>query len=204
MSFQMRDGPNLERQRFVHDAKTAYHAEPFQLQLQQRDKQESNKKFKDGKHIRWGREMQRRCGSKVLWEIISFTGKFSVEFLTEVRAASANDNSDAPQLAVNHDDAKAHAVKCRGRLRWAVHLDKKRQQRPDRKFSEQDGKLLRDFDSGKLRRDANEATKSHGHGRLKSSDGIPSALSLCSLRYLPNVRFIVLGQRTCSSRKEIR
>ena len=77
LNFQMRDGPGLERERFMKHVKAEYASEPHQLALQKTDAQISNKKVKNGKHSRWGREMQRRLGSKVLWELVSFSGKFS-------------------------------------------------------------------------------------------------------------------------------
>ena len=178
MNFQMRDGPKLERERFLQYVKAEYHAEPYQMKQQERDAAVSNRKKSSGMHSRWGREMQRRCGSKVLWEIISFTGKFSVEFLTEITRA------DAPEAAVqnadSHRQCKARAVSCRGRLRGAQHLDRKRQHFEKLRqagtiehhtFSKQDQALLDDLDTGKLRREANEATKAFGHGRIRMADG---------------------------------
>ena len=122
--------------------------------------------------------MQRRFGSKVLWEIISFTAKFSVEFLTEITRADVPEA--AAQNADSHRQCKARAVTCRGRLRWAQHLDRKRQHLERLRqagkiehhtFSEQDQALLDDLDTGKLRREANEATKAFGHGRIQMADG---------------------------------
>ena len=117
-------------------------------------------------HSRWGVEMQRRLGSKVLWELVSFTGKFSVEFLTRVTNVVASQ----PDVVASQQELKANAVKCRADLRWAGSLDKKRQSGFS-KFTHYEMKVLSDFDSDKLRKQANEATKASGHGRLKNADG---------------------------------
>ena len=168
MNCQMRDGKGLERARFMKHIKTASHSEPHQLDLQWRDEQISKKRFKDGMHSRWGCEMQRRLGSKVMWEIVSFSGRFSVDFLTKVNSV------DAPQPDVTEPDSQrkltAKAVQCRGTLRWAHHLDRKRK-RGDRDLSDQDMTLLDDFDTGKLRKQANNATTASGHGRIRFADG---------------------------------
>ena len=110
--------------------------------------------------------MQRRLGSKVLWELVSFTGQFSVEFLTRVTDVVASQ----PDVAASQQRLKANAVKCRTALRLAGSLDKKRRSGFS-KFTHYEMKVLSDFDSGKLRKQANEATKASGHGRLKNADG---------------------------------
>ena len=119
-------------------------------------------------HSRWGVEMQRRLGSKVLWELVSFSGQFSVEFLTRVTNVVASQ----PDVIVSNyqQELKANAVKCRADYRWAHSLAKKRQSGFS-KFTNYDMKVLSDFDSGKLCLQANEATKASGHGRLKKADG---------------------------------
>ena len=53
-----------ERADFMTFAKDKYHSDPEQKRLQERDVQEGgNKKMHAGKHSRWSREMQRRCGA---------------------------------------------------------------------------------------------------------------------------------------------
>ena len=169
MDCQMQDGPGLERERFVKYCKDEYHAEPYQVQQQARDAQLQKKaKVQSGMHSRWGAEMQRRLGSKVLWELVSFTGQFSVDFLTRVTDAVASQ----PDVPVTNSQQKlrAHALKCRGDYRWACSLDNQRQSGRSR-FGDWEWKLLKDFDSDKLRRQSNDATIAYGHGRIKNADG---------------------------------
>jgi hypothetical protein len=168
MNFQMRDGPGFERHCFVQHCKLEYNAEPDQVQLQARDAQYNKTKVKNGMHSRWGAEMQRRLGSKNLWELVSFTGQFSVDFLTRITDAVASQ----PDVLVTNTQQKnkAHALKCRGEYRWACSLDNQRQSGRSR-FGDWEWKLLKDFDSDKLRRQSNDATIAYGHGRIKNADG---------------------------------
>ena len=168
MTFLMRNGEGLERERFVQHCKLEYHAEPEQQLLQARDLPAGKQKVKNGKHSRWGAEMQRRLGSKNLWELVSFTGQFSVDFLTRVTDHGAlqpvvNVPNPSPRL-------KAHALKCRGDLRLASSLAWQRQSGRTR-FSDYELTLLLDLDSDQLRKLANNATKAYGHGRIKHANG---------------------------------
>jgi len=168
--FQMRDG--FERQGFLQHCKAEYHAEPRQQSLQARDAETSSKKVKSGKHSRWSREMQRRLGTKALWEVVSFTGNLRAGFLAQVN------NVDALQLDVPEPDSRekrerkhlqAKACTLRWDLRYAEGLDRKRT-RGD-KLDKDMLNVLKDYDSGKLRELANDATEAWGHGRIKKADG---------------------------------
>ena len=168
MNFLMRNGPGLEREQFVQHCKLEYHAEPEQQLLQARDLPAGKNKVRNSKHSRWGAEMQRRLGSKNLWELVSFTGQFSVDFLTRVTDHGAlqpvvNVPNPSPRL-------KAHALKCRGDLRLASSLAWQRQSGRTR-FSDYELTLLLDLDSDQLRKLANNATKAYGHGRIKHANG---------------------------------
>ena len=97
---QMRHGIGFERERFVQHCKDEYHAEPFQRSLQARDAETSSKKVNKGKHSRWSRELQRRLGTKALWEVGSFTGILPAEFLAQIN------NVGAPQPDVHEPDSR--------------------------------------------------------------------------------------------------
>ena len=161
MTFQMRD--KLERKDFLDAVKAEFHGRDDQRQQQQRDAKDETKKVQDGKHSRWSRDLQLRCGSKVMWEMVSFTGRFDLDFLSQRPA-------EKPDIGKRKPDLKVQAVKCRGDLRWAEYLARKRKKGQDN-FTSEDHTFLRDFDSGKLRRLANEAGIAHGHGRIKYADG---------------------------------
>ncbi len=62
-----------QRKEFIHWVRSEYEEEPLQQDLQTRVWNEGgNKQFREGKRKRWHRELQRRLGSKQLWEIVSF------------------------------------------------------------------------------------------------------------------------------------
>ena len=46
MDFQMRDGPEMERARFLRHVKDEFHAEPYQVVRQNEDAEVSNNKHK--------------------------------------------------------------------------------------------------------------------------------------------------------------
>ena len=102
-----------------------------------------------------------------MWEIVSFTGKFSADFLTQVTnkthvgasqpdvsnvGASQPDvsNAGASQFGVSNSDEhmklKAQAVNAKGDLRWAMHLARRRTAGQTR-FAYSQWKLLDDLDS---------------------------------------------------------
>jgi len=64
---------------------------------------------------------------------------------------------------------KAKACILRGDLRYAERLDRHRQKGD--KLDKYMLNVLKDYDSGKLRELANDATEAFGHGRIKSADG---------------------------------
>jgi hypothetical protein len=173
MDYFMRNGLGLERGRFVKDCKLEYEAEPHQVYQQERDAQNpvyKKDRVRQGMHSRWGAEMQRRLGSKTLWELVSFTGQFSVEFLTPAAQAM---NAGAPQPDVNVTNSqrlRAHALQCRADLRYATSLAFQRA-RGRKIFGAWEWQLLQDFDSDQLRMQSNDATKAHGHGRIKHANG---------------------------------
>ena len=77
MTFQMGD---KERKDFLEAAKAEFHGSVQQRLLQQSDAKDEPNKVRDRKHSRWSRELQRRCGNKVVWEIVSFTGRVDLAF----------------------------------------------------------------------------------------------------------------------------
>ena len=184
---KMRHGPAYERAAFVKHCKDKFHAEPHQLRQQQRDYAEGGANLrKNKKKSRWARHMQIEMGSKQLWEVVSFTGKFDSTFLNDLLVMK-RDAAVAPQHSDQHDDQhddqpdtkrrtakedelKANAFKCKGDLRWARSL-KRKQDTGCSDFSPRELAFLTDLDSGKLIRLSNEAVRAHGHGRLYYEDG---------------------------------
>ena len=123
MNFQMKWPKRCD---FLAFAKKQYHSEELQEELQARDYQQglddggtvsaANKKLKTGMHSRWGRELQRRCGSKVFWELVSFTGNFDLGFRSEswCLEGCVSQPTD-PGL-------KRELTQARSDLRWGEHV----------------------------------------------------------------------------------
>ena len=68
---------------FLDDMKADYHASPEQQGYQNRDADQgkSRKSIQAGKHSRWSRNQQRLGGTPQMWTLLSFTGRFDVEYL---------------------------------------------------------------------------------------------------------------------------
>jgi len=170
---QMRD--KIERPKFLEWARGLYEQEEFQRQRQAEDWEEGGADLvRQRKRSRWSREKQRRCGSTSMWDIISFSGKLDKDFLEQghpkllSRASAGASQPDAKDNVPQERTRLAH--KARDTLRWAQHLASRRRAGRTR-FSKEDKQLLEDYDNGNLLRQANDATKASGHGRLRNSDG---------------------------------
>ena len=67
---------------FLRWVREKYETTEEQQDLQKRDFQAGGAaKMKSGKRSRWCRELQRRCGTKQMWEAVSFNGGINVEAL---------------------------------------------------------------------------------------------------------------------------
>ena len=135
-------------------------------------------RVKAGKRQRWHRELQRRCGSKQLWELVSFTGRFDSELLAQALSKpDAFDNSGAPQPTASSHPWHRKALEARAALRWANHLARKRSRMGEAQMSKSEKKVLQQLDNGDLVLRVNELTVRTGDGRLRSADGESLTLS---------------------------
>jgi hypothetical protein len=88
-------------------------------------------KVQKGKHSRWGRQLQLRCSSKVLWELISFSGRFDLEILDAGGGApqpAATDDRAPEAAAADLAEQRMHkrAMEARAELHLARRLASKR------------------------------------------------------------------------------
>ena len=96
--------------------------------------------------------------------VVSFTGKLDLAFLQKAET-QLNDN----RLAPNKEKTK-HAQLARTRLRHAESLQRSLQA-SGRQPTQREATVLSDLRTGKLRHEANAATKASGWGRIKHADG---------------------------------
>ena len=70
--------------RFLCAAKDEFHTSAKQSDLQDKDQKcGGNKKVHKGMHSRWSRHIQKLGGTSQMWTLLSFTGRFDVEFLED-------------------------------------------------------------------------------------------------------------------------
>jgi hypothetical protein len=140
----MKDG--AERMGFLNWVRSAYDKESLQLDLQRKDKLEVGpQKVKAGCRARWHRELQRRCGTKQLWEVISFSGRLDPVWLESSLCKAAEDTKpvlhgvDHRQLAEAKDAPRQKRQRCGRGVR-----------RSSRKLYENANKLIVQAGSGRL------------------------------------------------------
>ncbi len=129
---------------------------------------------------RWHRHLQRICGTKQIWEVLSFTGRFDVATLEKALHKDKDEaTTPAPptdEAAVQHrirlHHAKAEAIarykegERLARFRAAVHDRNK-----PLSLTYEQTKLLRKYDDDELRIERNRAVMALGHGQLRNKHG---------------------------------
>jgi len=134
-----------------------------------------------GKNSRWHRHLQLSAGSKIMAELILFTGTYDPYYLeTALAAAEKNKRGASQPLAkgpeVGQEERrrlknKAQAAKMN--YRRIRNLDRRLRARPEdkRKVSRREWNQLKKLEDGSLRRERNAAVSAYGHGTLISEDG---------------------------------
>ena len=163
-----------ERVDCIRYCKDEYERDPHQRELQERDHRKGgNRLLHRRKHSRFSREWQRRCGSKQVAEVILFSGRWDVDLLRQAMGADdasqpVESNTDTA-AATRQRRLKRNAIEAKYNLRQGRHLAKA----ADRgaRLGPAELAMVQAFESGELRRRANDAVKGFGHGRLHAADG---------------------------------
>ena len=100
--------------------------------------------------------------------MVSFTGKFDIEVLRELSKGNASEISECP-IEITKDLTR-RAQRARDRLRYAESL-RRRQIAGRGTFSAKQQYELALLADDTLRKQANEATRISGFGRIKHEDG---------------------------------
>ena len=128
---------------------------------------------------RWHRNLQRVCGSKQVWEVLVFSGRFDVATLTR---ALDNANEDEPRVQerpprvsarLRQEKAEAIALHKEGARIWRRWhwLQNAGCRQPARQFTPRQLELLDRYDNGELLTIRNNAIQALGHGRLINTRG---------------------------------
>jgi hypothetical protein len=170
--------------RFLVDAKYEFHGSALQRGLQERDAEISRNKIQEGKHSRWSRNMQKLGGTPQMWTLLSFTGKFDADFLEDsigrafLRAPlrMPGERTEEQKQKV-HDAQMGRATLRRGAMLERLHerLSRGNEAKGEgnkkaRTLNPKQLRVLQEYQSGILRRQANNLTMASGHGRLKKED----------------------------------
>ena len=127
--------------------------------------------------------MQKLGGTPQMWTLLSFTGRFDADFLEQAIAKGAKAPPSMPGEKTEDAKQKSRdAQMARARLRRGAMLERlqerlsqgneakgkgKREARP---LNPKQLRVLQEYQSGELRRQANKLTMISGHGRLKKED----------------------------------
>ena len=145
------------------------------------------------KRKRWCRHLQRVCGTKQIWEVLAFSGRFDVDMLTQALHAELTDDplqicrdrpgheevSKEERRRLHHAKAEAIARYNEGE-RLARHRDRvfhggapqpADQGQEAATLTRKQMDVLRKWDTGELRVNRNNAIVAVGHGRLLTAAG---------------------------------
>ena len=127
--------------------------------------------------------MQKLGGTPQMWTLLSFTGRFDVAFLEDALARGAKRSPAMPgEKTEQQKQEVADAQMARAKLRRGAMLERLHKRLTQGNYAKCKGKskakplnrnqlrVLRDYRSGELRRQAIRLTKISGHGRLKKED----------------------------------
>ena len=116
-----------------------------------------------------------------MWTLLSFTDCFDVDFLEDAIAKAGKNAPRMPGERTDEEKAKVRdAQMARARLRQGKMLDRvqkeidqakgKGKRRAVLTFNAKQQRVLEDYRSGELLRQANNLTMKSGHGRVKRED----------------------------------
>ena len=118
-----------------------------------------------------------------MWTLLSFTGRFDVAFLEDAIARGAKGPPTMPGERTEQQKQQVRDAQMgRARLRRGAMLERLQERlsqgneakgkgkRKARPLNPEQLRVLQEYQSGELRRQANQLTMISGHGRLKKED----------------------------------
>ena len=160
---------------FNDELKSEFHDRPDQ---QERAWSSWYTRRKGNWHSRWSRQQQIRCGSKVIWELVSYTGRWDPQWLdARIRSCDDQETEKSEEKIARQKALKIAASEAKSAFRWG------------RKCSHYWHNVLREnwyewwwlspstqdlivrYDDDSLRRELNAAVRRLNSGRLYEIDG---------------------------------
>ena len=125
---------------------------------------------------RWRQHLQRICGTKAIWEVLAFSGRFDPGWLEQALRGETDDETaepSAPDEASRQNNIRLHheTAEAIARYKEGLRLAQHREAHQDRGASQHvftplQLQVLEDLDSGLLKRNRNAAVEALGHGQL--------------------------------------
>ena len=163
-----------ERGKFLEWITEEFQKTPIEADLiaQARRDRKTDSQIKKATRSRFNLEKQRRAGCSQIWELLSYSGKCTPEFLKQ--ALEPKQTNSAPER-VDEDRATVlakRARKLKEDLRYGKTLQHREQKRPGLADSLEgwEQRLLREAKDGSLKRKVNTAVLAIGRGRLRGDN----------------------------------
>ena len=163
-----------QRGQFIKWCMDKFMAEPGEQARDEanRQKGKNESKIKAARRTRFNLEKQRRAGSSQIWELLSYTGRVSEEYLRDA-LRNVEQSGSAYERAGEGESAelKRHAHKVKHELRYGKTLQHREAKYKDfaQSLSANDRRILAETKDGTLKRKVNEAVLQRGRGRLRGA-----------------------------------
>ena len=160
-----------QRTAFLTYCKKEFHNRKDQKKLQERDREadalrrENHEKnlnlLMNRKKSRWDLHCQRLGGTRQMWLLLSFTGRFETKFFRDKEAPEKQEEAEIQA----QKRATVNAANARARWRHAANLARKRTDGQD--LTDKQIEEVKLYEEGSLLAKANELTLRSGHGTLR-------------------------------------
>ena len=149
-------------QQFLEERQQAFRSMSDEVAKEAED--QKNNKPKEWQ-TRWSTHMQLCCGSKGLWEIVSFTGRFDAAALEKLGAPEPEPGEDTAEPRSRKNRLVTEALEANSRMRLGEKYEAVRQAKGVGQLTAAQQALADAFVNGTLSRAAKEATIASGPTR---------------------------------------
>ena len=127
--------------------------------------------MKQAQRSRFQLEKQRRAGSSQIWELLSYTGKFSEEELQRLLEEVAKNAQRQQEDVKRNKELKSEAKKLKARWRYGNHLMRRLESKVGTvaQLTPEDVELVDAMKDGSMKRQVNEMVMQRGRGRLRGA-----------------------------------